>query len=99
MDDTTREALRSLITARKEIAYNRIKEDPAYSEVCRQQNESEKTVEALYRRFDKAEQTAIRDHYEGEVHKTNFELDEVYRQGLYDCFRLIGILNGNGVRL
>lgn len=99
MTSMTRDALRSLISAREEVAFNRLEQNPDYQEVCKQQEKSEEMVEGLYQRFEKSERIAIRRHYEGEVHKTNYEIKEAYLQGLCDCFRILGFLIGNEVRI
>ncbi len=93
MTEQTRLAFGTLLTSREETAYNRLKENPQFLEVCAQQAKSEEMVEELYQQFEKTYRIAIRRHYEGEVHKTNFEIKAVYLQGLRDCFKLLAFLS------
>lgn len=99
MDNMTREALRSLIGAREEQALRRLETDLDYQEVCKQQEKSEAVVEELYQKFEKADRVTVRRHYEGELHKTNYEIKTAYIQGLRDCFLLFCFLSGNEVRI
>ena len=100
MDHMTRNAVRSLMDAREAASFDRLESDLDYQKVCKEQENSEEWVEALYRqRFEKSERIAVRRHYEGEVHKTNYKIQEAYIQGLRDCFFLIGFLSGNEVRI
>ncbi len=50
-------------------------------------------VEALYHRFDKPDRLLIRRHYEGEEYRSNLQMDEIYKQGLRDCFQLCAFLS------
>ena len=88
----TRQALRSLIVSREELALKRLAENPDYLEICEKQKQSEGIIEELYQQFEKSDRITIRRHYEGEVHKKNLEYKEVYLQGLRDCFRLFTFL-------
>lgn len=94
----TREALETLLSDRQDAAYHRLLEKREYRELCREQKETQKAVEALYRQLDKDDRLTISRHYEGEDYKTGMLLDETYLQGLQDCFWLIGLLSGRGAR-
>jgi len=93
MKSLTREALNSLVGAREDIALTRIQENAEYSEVCKQQEQTEEMVEKIYQQLEKTDRIMICRHYEGEVHKTSFEINELYLQGLRDCFKLIAFLS------
>lgn len=97
MTNMTRDALRSLIGAREEVALNRLDNNFEYQKVCDQQEKSEEVVEELLQQFEKLDRITIRRHYESEVHKTNYEIKAAYIQGLRDCFSLFGFLMGNEV--
>ncbi|MDR1630202.1 MAG: hypothetical protein LBS36_08340 [Oscillospiraceae bacterium] len=99
MDDTTRRAARSLIGAREELVFHTLKQDPEYQELCQQQEESGEAVEILLQKLEKDERRAIHSYYDGEIHKTGYQITGAYLQGLRDCFHLIGFLNGNEVRI
>ena len=95
MTNETRQMLRALIASREEFAWNNLKENSEYLEVCKEQDKSEKVVEELYQRFDKEDRITICRHYEGEIHKQNFEIKELYIQGLRDGFQLLTFLSGS----
>lgn len=97
MTTKTRDALRSLIGAREDLALKELEQNLAYLSVCKEQKKTEEMVEELLLRFEKPDRMAIRRHYEGEVHKSNYELKAAYIQGLRDCFLLFGFLSGNEV--
>ena len=90
MTDNERKSIRSIMFERQELAFERIKNKPSYLEVCQRQRQAEEIVEKMYHeRFTQEERIIIRRHYEGEVEKIGMEENEVYFQGLRDCFQLI----------
>ena len=99
MDLSTRDAIRSFIASREEMAFKRLNINCKYQQITDRQEESREMVERLYQQFEKSERSDIRRHYEGEVEKLNYELSEVYIQGLQDCFKIIGFLSGNEVQI
>lgn len=92
MTSMTRDALRSLIGAREDIALKRLGENQEYLRICKEQEHSEEVVEELYQQLEKSDRITIRRHYEGEIQKANFESKEAYLQGLRDCFKLFVFL-------
>ena len=92
MANMTRDALRSLIGSRVDIALERLEEKLEYLKICKKQEESGEIVEEFYQQFEKSDRITIRRHYESEVEKTNLEIKEVYLQGLRDCFKLFAFL-------
>jgi len=82
MANMTRDALRSLIGSRVDIALERLEEKLEYLKICKEQEESGEIVEEFYQQFEKSDRITIRRHYEGEVEKTNLEIKEVYLQGI-----------------
>lgn len=92
MTDTIQNPYRDFITERIEVALFRCRENPAYIERCRQQNESEEAVDSLLEKLKKKERRTIRRHYEGEIVRENFELDETYLQGMRDCIYILSCL-------
>ena len=80
----------TLLYERKETAYKRLKNNPVYLEVYERQQKTGEDVEKLYHeRFTKDERITVRRHYEGETEKNCLEEDEVYFQGMRDCFQFI----------
>ena len=99
MTNMTQDALGSLLDVREDAALSKLKQDPKYLSVCREQKESQKIVEDLLGPLEQSARNTIRDHFEGEIYKTTFEIKAAYIQGLRDCYRLFGFLAGNDVRI
>ena len=99
MDLSTREAIRAFIEAREEFSFKRLDNNREYQQLSERQEKSREMVEKYYQNFEKSDRIAIRSHYEGEMEKTDYELIEVYIQGLQDCFSIIGFLSGNEVQI
>lgn len=97
MNETTRDALRSLIDAREDFALKQLEKDPEYLSVCQEQEKTEKIVDELLMKLEKPDRITIRRHYEGELNKTDYEIKAAYIQGLRDCFSLLDFLTGNEV--
>lgn len=93
MTKMTRDALGSLITARIEFALNQLDQDSEYIELCNQQKKTEETAQELLNQLEKPDRITIRRHYEGELRKTNREIEAAYIQGLRDHSELIEFLS------
>lgn len=93
MSETERRALKTVAVEREEIAFKRLKNKPQYMEICKRQNKTSEMVEALYDRLKKEERITIRCHFEGETEKEGMEFNEVYIQGMRDCFSLLSFLD------
>lgn len=93
MTDTTRNPYREFVSERVEIALFRLDDNQAYMERCRQQDASEEVVDSLLEKLKKKERRTIRRHYEGEIVKQNFELNETYIQGMRDCIYILSCLD------
>ncbi|MCL2851929.1 MAG: hypothetical protein FWE20_02680 [Defluviitaleaceae bacterium] len=90
MTENERKSLRTLISEREELAYRRLCKNPGYMKICERQSQTEEVIEEIYhKRFNQDELLIIRRHYEGETEKSSMEEDEVYFQGLRDCFQFI----------
>ena len=89
-----RNMFRGFVNSRIELSYRRLKEDPAYLELCDRQEESEDMVEELLHKLEKEERIIIRRHYEGESEREDEELTEAYIQGLRDCIKFLAFLEG-----
>lgn len=84
---------RVFIMERVEAALFRCRENPAYMERCRQQDASGEVVDGLLKKLKEKERRTICRHYEGEIVKQNFELDETYLQGMRDCIYILSCLD------
>jgi hypothetical protein len=82
MTNEEQKMFKTFINMREEIAINRFKNNLQYLELYAQQEKTENMVEELFQRFEREERIAIHRHYEGEIIKHGFEVDEVYLQGL-----------------
>lgn len=93
MTDAERIMVKTFINSRLEIAFQRLKDNPAYVKHCRAQDKSAVVVDELLNALSKDDRITIRRHYEGETEKESFELNETYLQGLKDCIRVLAFLN------
>lgn len=84
---------KEFVTARIEVALQRLHNNPMYMERRSKQNASEEVVENLFQKLNKEDRIAIRRHYEGETVRENFELDEAYLQGMRDCIQILSFLD------
>ena len=84
------QSLMSLFTEREEVDYKRLKNNFRYLELCDRQKPTEEAVEEMYQeKFSKEEQIGTCRHYEGETEKYSMKTQEVYIQGMRDCFNII----------
>lgn len=81
----SRDSWKSLITSRIDAALERVnRKNSEYIELCQQQEKDEKIVDMLLKKLDKEEQAVIRQYYDKEIEKENYELEESYMQGVKD---------------
>ncbi|MDL2258159.1 hypothetical protein LJC42_03240 [Eubacteriales bacterium OttesenSCG-928-K08] len=92
MNDNEKKIVKTLIDSRYTVALERLKENPQYAKVCQQQEVSGEAADTLLHKLEKDERITVRRHFEGETHKTGFELDAVYLQGISDCLRALVFL-------
>lgn len=93
MTGTECKTYKEFVTARIEVALQRLRNNPMYMDWCSKQNASEEKVDKLLHKLNKKERIAIRRHYEGEIVRENFELDEAYLQGMRDCIQILSFLD------
>lgn len=93
MTGAERKTYKEFVIARIEVALQRLHNNPMYMEWSRKQDASGEKVEKLLHKLSKKERIAIRRHYEGEIVRENFELDETYLQGMRDCVQIFSFLN------
>lgn len=101
MTDYEKKMLRTFITQRQEIAYNRLRENECYQAICERQKRTDADVDEVLHKLEKDERLTVRRHYEGETEKTGIELNEVYLQGLQDSVKILALLGvfGAGAEL
>lgn len=91
----SRDSWKSLITSRIDAALERVnRSNSEYIELCQKQEKDEKIVDMLLKKMDKEEQAVIRQYYDKEIEKENYELEGAYMQGVKDG---IWFLLGSGV--
>lgn len=81
--------MKEFLSSRVELALERVSHNPEYMELCRSQEEGERTVAFLLEKLAKEERIVIRRHYEDDTAKKGYELDEAYIQGLRDGIRFL----------
>lgn len=95
----SRDSWKNLITSRIDAALEHVnRSNSEYIELCEQQEKDEKIVDMLLKKLDQEEQTVIRQYYDKEIEKENYELEGAYIQGMKDgiCFLLgLGVLRVN----
>ncbi|MCL2055136.1 MAG: hypothetical protein FWG90_11985 [Oscillospiraceae bacterium] len=83
-----------LISERQDTALKRTLKNKEYVDLCNHQKSSEKSIENLYKKhLEKSEQIEIREHYEREIERRSYELNDIYLQGLRDAFKLLLFLS------
>ena len=92
--DNGRECYKSLISARLDISLLRVKHNPEYKKICKEQEESREMADTLLHKLPKEERLTIEQHYDGQITKENFELEETYMQGMRDCILFLSSLDG-----
>lgn len=81
----SRDSWKNLITSRIDAALECVnRKNSEYIELCKQQEASEKVVDNLLKKLDKEEQDVIRQYYDKEIEKENYELEGAYMQGVKD---------------
>ena len=81
----SRDSWKNLITSRIDAALERVNRDNSeYIELCQQQEKDERIVDMLLKKLDKEEQDIVRQYYDKEIEKENYELEETYMQGVKD---------------
>lgn len=81
----SRDSWKNLITSRIDAALERVnRSNSEYIELCKQQEAGEKVVDNLLKKLGKEEQAVIRQHYDKEIEKENYELEGAYMQGVKD---------------
>lgn len=93
MTEAEQKTYKVFVTARIETALQRLRSNPKYMEQRSAQELSEENVERLLQKLKKKERIVIRRHYEGEIVRENFELDETYLQGMRDCIQILSFLD------
>ncbi len=95
----SRNSWKSLITSRIDAALERVnRSNSEYIELCQQQEKDEKIVDVLLKKLDQEEQAVIRQYYDKEIEKENYELEGAYMQGVKDGIRFLlglGVLRVN----
>jgi C-terminal processing protease CtpA/Prc len=82
---SSRDSWKNLITSRIDIALERVNRDNSeYIELCQQQEKDERIVDMLLKKLDKEEHDIVRQYYDKEIEKENYELEETYMQGVKD---------------
>ena len=82
---SSRDSWKNLITARIDAALERVnRKNPEYIELCQQQEKNKEIVDMLLKKLDAEEQAVIRQYYNKEIEKENYELEETYMQGVKD---------------
>ncbi|MEH2956932.1 DUF6809 family protein [Candidatus Merdisoma sp. JLR.KK006] len=82
---SSRDSWKNLITSRIDTALERVNRDNSeYIELCQQQEKDERIVDMLLKKLDKEEQDIVRQYYDKEIEKENYELEETYMQGVKD---------------
>ena len=97
MTNTERQALREFIGSRQDIALNRLVDNTQYQEMCQRQGKTSADADNALEKLEKEDRITIRRHYEGEMERTSFELDEVYLQGLRDSVKILALLGVFGM--
>ena len=81
----SRDSWKNLITSRIDAALERVNRDNSeYIELCQQQEKDESIVDILLKKLDKEEQDIVRQYYDKEIEKENYELEGAYMQGVKD---------------
>ena len=81
----SRDSWKNLITSRIDVALERVNRDNSeYIELCQQQEKDERIVDMLLKKLDKEEQDIVRQYYDKEIEKENYELEGAYMQGVKD---------------
>lgn len=81
----SRDSWKSLITSRIDAALECVnRSNSEYIELCQQQEKDESIVDMLLKKLDKEEQDIVRQYYDKEIEKENYELEETYMQGVKD---------------
>ena len=81
----SRDSWKNLITSRIDAALERVNRDNSeYIELCQQQEKDERIVDMLLKKLDKEEQDIVRQYYDKEIEKENYELEGAYMQGVKD---------------
>lgn len=79
---SSRDSWKSLITARIDAALERVnRKNPEYIELCQQQEKNKEIVDMPLKKLDAKEQVVIRQYYDKEIEKENYELEGAYMQG------------------
>lgn len=90
--ENARACYQAFLTSRIEVALDQTDRNPQYKELCYKWESEEKDIELLLKKMDKEERIMIRRHYEELIEKENYELEEVYLQGMRDCMQLLSKL-------
>lgn len=86
----SRESWKNLITSRIDAALERVnRSNSEYIKLCKQQEKDEKIVDMLLKKLEQEEQAVIRQYYDKEIEKENYELEGAYMQGVKDGIRLL----------
>ena len=81
----SRECWKNLITSRSDVALEHVnRSDSEYIVLCKQQEKDEKIVDMFLKKLDAEEQAVIRQYYDKEIEKENYELEGAYMQGVKD---------------
>lgn len=83
---------KALLTSRIEMSLERAQKDPQYKELCYKWETEEKDIEQILKKLNRKERIVIRRHQEELITKENYELEEVYMQGMKDCIQLLSYL-------
>ncbi|WFR58806.1 hypothetical protein QA584_06925 [Anaerocolumna sp. AGMB13025] len=100
MKNAAQKTLQALVDLRIEFAISRLKEKPKYMELNEAQKATEAKLEKMLRDSYHKEQIPIDLYFENQSIKEGFEFDEIYYQGLKDCFylmKLLGVIQEEGL--
>lgn len=93
MSEADQSAFKDFLNARTEIALLRLRNNPAYLKRYHKQLKRENQIEILILKLKKRDCNTINHYIEDQTLKQNFELEEVYLQGMRDCLQIFSFLN------
>lgn len=99
MSESEYRLMKEIIGSRTEFAILNLRDsNPRYNEVHKSQEEKWESIKAILFKLEKEDRLSVTRYYEDEVHKSCFELDESYLQGIKDCLGVLGFFDLIGKR-
>ena len=99
MTDNEYRFMREIIGSRTELAVLNLRDsNPRYKEVHEAQEKNWESIKSILSKLEREDHLAVTRYYEDEVHKSCFELDEAYLQGVKDCPRVLRFFNLIGTK-